>query len=79
MRKKTRKTQAIGANKQKKKKLINQNSWLTSRFAQELEMQRMVPSFGTSEFRLEKNFCEISVSIAGEWVDFAGGLMEKLG
>ena len=42
-------------------------------------MRRMVPSFGTSQFRLEKKFCEIPVLIAGEWVDFAGGLMEKLG
>jgi hypothetical protein len=62
-----------------KKKIINPESWLTSRSAQESEMQRMVPSFGTSQFRLEKNFCEIPVLIAGEWVDFAGGLMEKLG
>jgi hypothetical protein len=39
-----KKTQAIGA----KKNLINPKSWLTSRSAQESEMQRMVPSFGTS-------------------------------
>ena len=73
-----KKTQAIGA-KKKKKNLINPKSWLTSRSAQESEMQRMVPSFGTSQFRLEKNFCEIPVLIAGDWVDFAGRLLEKLG
>ena len=63
--------------KKKKKKLLIKTAGLPH--DQESEMQRMVPSFGTSQFRLEKNFCEIPVSIAGEWVDFDGGLMEKLG